>query len=151
MKLTDFIKVFSLLLLLLTSCQKEEPKIEGLNVTPNNIAGDWQLVNWRGESLKEPTYFYMSVERKDKKYTFYQNIDSMGDMPHVVTGRYNIIEAPGLGWVIIGEFDYSSGDWSHRYVVEQLTSTEMTWVATDDSEEVKKFVRVQSIPSDIVK
>lgn len=135
--------------LLLMSCGKEEPAVEYLEVTSNNISGEWKLVEWRGSALQEDTYFYIDLVRKDKEFTIYQNFDSMGDMPHKVTGNFNIETDVEKGAIIRGIYDYDEGYWSHEYEVNELTEVSMIWVATDDPLFVQKFVRVDTIPEDI--
>ena len=147
MKLMRIITAYAASLLLMLSCtNKETPAVEYLDVTANNLAGNWEQVEWRGSELVESSYFYMKIVRKDQKFTFYQNTDSMADMPHVITGRFNIEIDPELGAIILGEYDYVGEYWSHRYIVKDLTADSMTWIAVDDPEEIKKFIRVSSIP-----
>ena len=129
------------------SCDKNEPVVEYLEVTPNNIAGEWKQTGWNGNPLDTGTYFYIDFVRKDKKFTMYQNFDSIADMPHIVTGTYAIEYIEEKGAVISGKYDYDEGFWAYAYVVEELTKTSMTWkyvVKYDDGTEktgVKKFVR----------
>ena len=147
MKLMRFITVFAASVLMLMSCtNKETPTVEYLDVNANNLAGNWEQVEWRGSELVESSYFYMTIVRKDQLFTFYQNVDSMSDMPHVITGRFNIETDPELGAIILGEYDYVGEFWSHKYIVKDLTADTMTWIAVDDPTEIKKFVRVASIP-----
>ena len=147
MKLMRIITAYAASLLLMLSCtNKETPAVEYLDVTANNLAGNWEQVEWRGSELVESSYFYMKIVRKDQKFTFYQNTDSMADMPHVITGRFNIEIDPELGAIILGEYDYVGEYWSHRYIVKELTADTMTWIAVDDPTETKKFVRISSIP-----
>ena len=134
------------LLLMLSCTNKGTPTVEYLDVTANNLAGNWEQVEWRGSELVESSYFYMKIVRKDQKFTFYQNTDSMADMPHVITGRFNIEIDPELGAIILGEYDYVGEYWSHRYIVKELTADTMTWIAVDDPTETKKFVRIASVP-----
>ena len=142
--------IFAVLAVALVSvaCGKEEPVVTYLEVTPNNISGEWKLVQWRGEALDADTYFYIDLVRKDRKYTIYQNFDSMGDMPHKITGEFNI-ELSDFGDPIIrGSYDYSEGFWSHRYMVTRLTETSMVWTAVDDESFVQKFERC-TIPAEL--
>lgn len=133
--------------LILVSCGKEQPEvIEYLDVNANNISGSWELVDWNGSALQEGTYVFINLVRNDRTYTMYQNIDSFGDIPHVITGRYFIETDPAVGAVIRGEYDHDSGDWAHRYIVKDLTATSMTWVAKDNPEYIQKYERVESIP-----
>lgn len=142
--------IFAVLAVTLVSvaCGKEEPVATYLEVTPNNISGEWKLVQWSGEALDADTYFYIDLVRKDRKYTIYQNFDSMGDMPHKITGEFNI-ELSDFGDPIIrGSYDYSEGFWSHRYMVTRLTETSMVWTAVDDESFVQKFERC-TIPAEL--
>lgn len=131
------------------SCGKNEipePAEELLEVNANNISGKWSLVEWNGSSLAEGTYVYLDIVRNDMTYTLYQNLDSFSNVPHVVTGSYFISTDLELGAIIRGNYDYSSGDWAHRYIVKSLTPTKMIWVAKDDETFIQKFERIDSIP-----
>ena len=134
--------------LLAVACGKEEPVITYLEVTPNNVSGEWKLVEWNGVALDAGTYFYIDLVRKDRKFTIYQNFDSMGDMPHEITGEFNI-ELSDIGEPVMrGTYDYGEGLWSHKYLVKELTETSMKWIAVDDPAFIQKFVRT-SIPSEL--
>ena len=146
MKLMRIITALATSVLMLSCANKVTPTVEYLDVTPNNLAGNWEQVEWRGAELVESSYFYMTIVRKDQLFTFYQNVDSMSDMPHVITGRFNLEIDPELGAIILGEYDYVGAFWSHQYIVKDLTTDTMTWIAVDDPTEIKKFVRVASIP-----
>ena len=149
-KIKSFVTVFAALILA-TACSKDEPVIEYLTVTANNIAGSWELVKWNGEDLEEGSYFYIEFVRKDKLFTIEQNFDSMSDYPHVVTGRFDI--EPDTRYneqtkkvedvsYITGLYDYDEGFWAHKYEVRKLTVDSMEWVAVEDSVEfVQQFVR----------
>lgn len=131
------------------ACQKEsaETKVQYLDVTPNNIAGMWQLVEWNGKPLAGGTYFYIEFVRKDRKYTIWQNFDSIADNAHEVTGNYNIETDVEFGAIIVGKYDFDAGLWSHKYEVNDLTANSMTWVvAFEDTIFSQKFVRVDNIP-----
>ena len=128
------------------SCVEKEEPIVYLDVNAHTISGSWQLVEWSGVSLNETTYMYVDFVRNDRTYTIYQNLDSFTDVPHVVTGSFYIETDLELGAVIRGNYDHDSGDSAHRYIVKDLTETEMTWIAKDDETYVQKFVRVESIP-----
>ena len=148
--------IFAVLAVVLLSvaCSKEEPVKEvELAVTPNNVSGAWKLVQWKGQDgsfvdLDGDTYFYIDLVRKDRKFTIYQNFDSMGDMPHKVTGEFNI-ELSDIGEPIIrGVYDYSEGFWSHKYLVTSLTKTTMVWTSVEDPDFVQKFERC-SVPAEL--
>ena len=144
---------FTLLLLavaslMAVSCEKPDPApvVEYLEVNANNISGNWQLKEWNGNALTGDTYVYLNIVRNDKTYTMYQNLDSFSELPHVVTGRYNLDTDPVLGAIIRGNYDYDSGDWAHRYIIKNLTKDSMVWIAKDNAEFVQHFVRIESIP-----
>ena len=147
----NIIKKITILLaaVLMASCAEKEEPIVYLDVNAHTISGSWQLMEWNGIAMNETTYMYVNFVRNDKTYTMYQNLDSFVDVPHVVTGSFYIETDLELGAVIRGNYDYDSGDWAHRYIVKDLTETEMTWIAKDDETYVQKFVRVDSIPADV--
>ena len=131
------------------SCGKNEtpePVEEQLEVNANNISGQWKLVDWNGSNLTEGTYVYLDIVRNDKTYTMYQNLDSFNNIPHVITGSYNLAADPELGAIIRGSYDHDNGDWSHRYIIKDLYENEMLWVAKDDPAFTQKFCRVSTIP-----
>ena len=76
----------------------------------------------------------------------YQNLDSFSNIPHVITGSYNLATDPELGAIIRGSYDHDNGDWSHRYIIKDLYENEMLWVAKDDPSFTQKFRRVSTIP-----
>lgn len=131
------------------SCDRNdmtEPQVEYLDVNANNISGKWELVEWSGNALTAGTYVFMEIVRNDRTFKIYQNLDSFSDVPHVVSGSYYIETDPELGAIIRGVYDHDSGDWAHRYIIKDLTASEMTWVAKDDPDYIQKYVRVESIP-----
>ena len=131
----------------LISCtEKPEVTVEYLDVNANNISGRWEFVEWNGAPLTEGTYVYLDIVRNDRTYTMYQNLDSFTNVPHKVTGSYYIEYDPELGAILRGNYDHDSGDWAHRYIVKDLTATEMYWIAKDDRTFIQKYVRVDSIP-----
>lgn len=133
--------------ILVSSCEKPEvPAVEYLEVNANNISGSWELVEWNGSQLEDGTYVYMEILRDEREFTLYQNVDSFNNVPHTATGRYSLDTDPELGAIIRGTYDYDSGDWSHRYIIRELTATEMTWVAKDDMSYIQKYVRIDAIP-----
>ena len=130
------------------SCDDEpivptEPQLE---VTANNIAGEWQLSSWKGAPLAEGSYVYIAFDRRERTFCIYQNLDSFSTRE--LTGAFYIETDPELGAVIRGSYDYDRGDWAHRYIVTSLTANEMVWVAKDDTEDVSVYVRAE-IPTDV--
>ena len=120
-----------------------EPQLE---VTANNIAGEWQLSSWKGAPLAEGSYVYIAFDRRERTFCIYQNLDSFSTRE--LTGAFFIETDPELGAIIRGSYDYDRGDWAHRYVVTSLTANEMVWVAKDDPEDVSIYSRVD-IPAEV--
>ena len=117
-----------------------------LEVNANNISGKWQLMQWNESTLNDDTYVYIDIVRNDRTYTMYQNIDSFKDVPHKITGSYYLEVDPAIGAVIRGNYDHDSGDWTHRYIITDLTRSHMVWIAKDDPTFVQIWHRVDAIP-----
>ena len=82
---------FTLLALIVTAfcaCDDDKSYVAPLDVTPNNLAGTWQLAQWNGAPLAQGSYVYIEFIRKDQKYVMYQNLDSFG--ARKLTGRFAI-------------------------------------------------------------
>ena len=54
-----------------------------------------------------------------------------------------------LGAIIYGNYDYSAGDWQHRYIVTDFSKTQMIWTAKDDRSDISVYERCDGIPEDI--
>lgn len=133
--------------LLAVACSKDDNREEPtLEVTANNIQGNWELTEWNGQQLGEGTYVYLQFTRRDRRFTMYQNLDSF--LSRKIEGDFNIIYEEGVGYVIRGQYDFN-GEWAHRYIVTRLTANSMTWVAQDDPDNVQIFTRCNEIPEDI--
>ena len=126
--------------------EPEVPVEPQLEVTANNIAGEWQLSSWKGAPLAEGSYVYLAFDRRERTFCIYQNLDSFST--RVLTGGFYIETDPELGAIIRGSYDYDRGDWAHRYVVTSLTANEMVWVAKDDPEDISIYIRTE-IPAEI--
>lgn len=144
----------SLLLLFafgLTACDDDKSYEDpGLEVSLYNLSGTWKLNSWNnGEALADGSYVYLELSYRDgNKFTIYQNLDSFG--PRRITGVYNIYTDDALGSIIRGMYDYENGDWAHRYIVRNLFSDRMTWIATDDARNVSVYTRCEGIPQEIL-
>lgn len=131
----------------LLSCEKvQDDAVEYIEVNKNNISGMWELTQWNGNALSGGTYMYIEIVRNDETYTMFHNMDSFSDVPHKTTGSYYLYTDEAHGAVIRGNYDHSSGDWTHRYMIKDLTKDSMTWVAEDAPTFVQKFSRIDSIP-----
>lgn len=118
----------------------EEPLLE---VNRNNISGEWELVEWNGNSLEEGTFFRITLVRNDGTFTIVQNMDAFPEIPREITGRYDLREDEVYGSVISGIYDHDSGFWSHEYSISSLTAVRMQWVAVDEPGFVQIFERVK--------
>lgn len=127
-------------LAVLTACSDDDVYQEpALDVTPNNIAGTWCLQSWSGGEMMEGSYVYIDFVRADRTYTLYQNLDSQ--QLRTITGSYYIETDAEYGAVIRGNYDYGNGEWSHRYIVTDLTAERMVWTAKDNADDVSVYVR----------
>ena len=140
-KFFSLIASVSALVILAVSCGEKEPVIEYLEVNKNNISGTWSLKEWNGAALKEGSFLRMELIRDDGTFRITENLDSFEDIPRVVTGRYSQENYDDLGAVISGDYDHDSGFWTHSYVIRDLTSLSMTWIAVDDENFVQVFER----------
>ena len=122
----------------------------GLEVSLYNISGTWMIESWNnGAALAEGSYVYIDLAyRNGQEFTIYQNLDSFG--PRRITGSYNLYTDESLGSIIRGMYDYENGDWSHRYIIRNLYTDRMTWIATDDPQNVSVYVRCDGIPQEIL-
>ena len=133
-------------LALLGACD-DDMYVTPLEVTNNNIAGTWQLAEWNGAPLAEGSFVYIEFISKDAKYVMYQNLDSFG--ARKLTGRFAIETDEELGAIIYGNYDYSVGDWQHRYIVTDFSKTQMIWTAKDDRSDISVYERCDGIPEEI--
>ena len=100
MKIRNLMLMILAAAIALISCDNKDqsqPAPEYLDVNANNISGKWELVEWNGSALEAGTYVFLEIVRNDRSYKIYQNLDSFSDIPHVVTGSYNIETDPELG------------------------------------------------------
>lgn len=135
----------------LTACDDDKSYDDpGLEVSLYNLSGTWKLDSWNnGEALAEGSYVYIELSYRDgNEFTIYQNLDSFG--PRRITGTYNLSTDDSLGSIIRGMYDYENGDWNHRYIIRNLFSDRMTWIATDDAQNVSVYVRCAGVPQEIL-
>jgi hypothetical protein len=145
--------IFKSALLLVVLCafascgEQGEPVDEYLEVTANNLSGDWTLQAWNDGAVPEDgVAVYIRFIRKDSRYEMYSNVGSMEFVRQ--TGDFVIMNDEALGYVIAGNYDFTLGqEWNHMYIV-RLTSDRMVWTAVDDPSDVCVYVRT-SIPQDI--
>ena len=124
------------------------PTFSGLEVTPANLNGTWQLAEWNGQPLAEGLYCYVTFNRRERTFEMYQKFDSM--YARYITGSFEIEKDPYIGYIISGEYDYWMGDWNNEYIVTDLESSSMIWTAKDDENDVHKYERCEKVPDEIV-
>jgi hypothetical protein len=142
-----FLAIFAVAVLSVACSKDSEPQVEVLDVTRSNIAGVWMLESWNDAPLAEGSYIYIKFERSDRTYTMWQNVDSF--YARKLTGIYWIDIDEELGAVIRGNYDHGAGDWSHRYIVTDLTANRMVWTAKGDESDVSVYVRCD-LPEEFV-
>ena len=132
---------------LMASCERPAPipTDESIAVTYTSLDGSWQLTMWQGAELAEETYLYITFDRKEHRYTMWDNIDSMYATD--TTGTFTITEEEDGTYTLSGTYDYGMGDWSSDYCVTLWNEGErMQWISRDGSFQAMDFVRVESIP-----
>lgn len=133
--------VMAVVALMAVGCS--EPDNNGtifLDVTHNNISGVWRMESYdNGTKLAEGSYYYIVFDRAERTFVTYDNLNSMEMVER--SGRYDIVTDGAA--VIRGMYDYGQGDWSHQYYVRNLTQDSMCWVATDDENIVRVYVRAE--------
>lgn len=141
--------VAAILSLGLDSCTKKELPEQEMEISPTNLAGTWQLAQWNGAPLPSSAFFYIVLERRDRSFIIYQNIDSM--LPRRITGTWNLETDPYLGSVISGTYDYGVGNWSNEYVISSLMpSGTVIWAVKGNPKDVTLYTRCDTVPSDIL-
>ena len=130
------------------SCDKSGTETEEyLSLTYYNVAGTWELVEWNGEPLAEGTYAYIELTRQHE-FTSCSNIRTTSSVAEVLTGEFDIDNEDNT---VGGYYDYMDYmQWSHRYVVSELTSDRMVWTASDDPGEVRVYLRTDAIPEGLI-
>ena len=145
---------------LFSACSDDDEVLEPayLPVTYANIAGTWQLKEWRGEELGEGRYCYLVINRKaneEDEHTLemYMNIDS--DKSRHITSIYELEddedmdEAPTTAY-ISGRYDYSAGFWNNDYLVSEVEPNRMVWTVVNETEDVSVYIRCDAVPEDIL-
>lgn len=139
----------SLLLFAAASCESnDEPSLPYIEPTYVNMAGTWRLSAWNGVELGDSPYMYIVFNRAEHTFDMYQNLDS-GKSRHI-TGTYELITNEDGITTVKGIYDHAAGFWSHDYFVRNMTDSQMTWVVTDNDNDVSVYTRCSDIPEDIL-
>ena len=130
----------------IAGCEKPAPlpTEEKIAVTYAALDGCWQLSMWQGAPMAEDTYLYIEFDRREHRYTMWDNIDSMYATD--TTGTFAITEEDGT-YTLSGTYDYGVGDWSSDYRVTLSNKGErMQWISRSGSFQTMDFVRIEAIP-----
>lgn len=122
------------------ACEKpapEAPQPVQLRVSLTNIAGEWDLMQWKGNAVESGSVVVKLS--KDKTFVLTQTVGSM--YPAEYTGEYNLVEE-AEGTVIRGIYDYTYEYWDHQYKITSLTEEEMEWTSTDDAEDIYVYSKI---------
>ena len=133
--------------LLAAGCEKPAPlpNEKSMAVTYATLDGSWQLTMWQGTPMAEDTYLSIEFDRREHRYTMWDNIDSMYATD--TTGTFAITEEEDGTYTLSGTYDYGVGDWSSEYqVILWNKGKNMKWKSRNGSHQVMDFVRVDEIP-----
>ena len=131
----------------IAGCEKPAPlpTEEKIAVTYAALDGCWQLSMWQGAPMAEDTYLYIEFDRREHRYTMWDNIDSMYATD--TTGTFAITEEEDGTYTLSGTYDYGVGDWSSDYRVTLSNEGErMQWISRSGSFQAMDFVRIEAIP-----
>ena len=131
----------------IAGCEKPAPlpTEEKIAVTYAALDGCWQLSMWQGAPMAEDTYLYIEFDRREHRYTIWDNIDSMYATD--TTGTFAITEEEDGTYTLSGTYDYGVGDWSSDYRVTLSNKGErMQWISRSGSFQAMDFVRIEVIP-----
>lgn len=147
--MTRFLTIITLLagLCLATSCSKNDDVVtpETLEVNYINMAGNWKLTDWSGESLADEAYFYITFTRKEHTFTIHERLETMYD--RLSTGTYALTTNAETGQTTLsGIYDYGRGEWGSDYVVTVLTQDKLVLQSTSDASNVRTFSRIEFLP-----
>ena len=122
-------------------------------LSTEQVAGIWKLKSWTGEAqnpdgtsytFSDVVYVYVELH-EDNTYALYQNVSAVGAVKF--TGSYSL-EAS----TIRGFYSTSAGSkaWSDSYEIGNLSGSAMTWTASHAAGDVQQFVRVETVPQEVL-
>ena len=142
--------IFTTLLLIATlatvGCEKPAPLPEERPIVVNyaSIEGAWQLTHWQGAPLDANSYLYIEFDRSERRFTMWDNFDSMYATP--TTGTFTIAEEEDGTYTLSGTYDHGVGDWSYSYAVKIMNNGDsMQWHARGGPD-LMVFERIDEIP-----
>lgn len=140
--------------LMLTACQDafdcncgDEDTLE---LTNNNLSGDWQLVSFDGDAaLAEGTYLYIRFIRKNTRFVMCSNLQGNPDSPVIKTGDFALVEYEDGSVLLEGLYDYTlSEHWSNPYEVTLKTDGTMLLQPAGNPGDVCTYTRC-TIPEEL--
>lgn len=133
-------------LVAMSSCEKPAPlpQDESLAVTYSALDGCWQLSDLQGTPISEDTYLYIEFDRTERRYTMWDNMNSMYGTE--TTGTFVISEQEDGTYTLSGTYDYGVGVWNNKYKVELTSEDRMLWHSLGKELEVMEFNRIDQIP-----
>ena len=140
---------FTLLALIETAfcaCDDDKSYVAPLDVTPNNLAGTWQLAQWNGAPLAQAATHTSSSSARPEVRRVPELRQLRRPQAHGTLRHRN---RRGTGRHHLRHHDYSAGDWQHRYIVTDFSKTQMIWTAKDDRSDISVYERCDGIPEDI--
>lgn len=147
--------LFTLLLCFISCNDDEDLQEKPMEVNYASIAGTWRLIEWNNEKMDEPRYSYITFERKaeegKRSYKIYTNLNSA--VSECISGAFELDTDEEERNIITGTYDYTlstDDEWEHAYIITDLNSETMTWIAEDDENEKRIYVRCSEVPADII-
>ena len=117
---------------LIAGCEKPAPlpNEKSMAVTYATLDGSWQLTMWQGTPMAEDTYLYIEFDRREHRYTMWDNIDSMYATD--TTGTFTITEEEDGTYTLSGSIMPIVGFWTGVSVgsLSQLHPASATTAAT---------------------
>ncbi len=131
------------------ACEKPNTPELGIKVSFDDISGSWMLQSYDdGNTLADGAFQYLNIVRKTGEFQEYVKLDSQ--YPRKKVGRIDLSQDEEDNNIIRGLYtDVLSEEWSHKYVIAEISKTRMKWVAEDDPTVVLVYVKAE-IPADIL-
>ncbi len=151
-------KIFKFFVIALTgivaiACDKEdkqEPTEEQMVINYRNMRGVWSLTELNGQAVEGDAYFYITLLLEDdaQRFESYTNYNSA--FSSMSEGEYTLEQNDDMEMIISGVYyNQFQAPWSSDYVVSYFTAECMEWQDTN-SGEIRRYQRVDEVPSDIV-
>ena len=109
-----------------------------------SLPGAAQNPDGTSYTFSDVVYVYVELH-EDNTYALYQNVSAVGAVKF--TGSYSL-EAS----TIRGFYSTSAGSkaWSDSYEIGNLSGSAMTWTASHAAGDVQQFVRVETVPQEVL-